>query len=527
MKSIPILLLVALNLINLSVWVQCDSIPSHLQLVHPDVHLDPNSIFSDPLVWKARLGQTIPGQQADLKAFVRWALSALPSQVGKTKTSALEDLNAQFHPFLLKNNSTLALPPTYLPFGPSSLQSLTASTLPDTQRALALLLKTNAFYASALTADRAGRLSISSYTGRTFFSHIIRTTSPLHYRYVDAKLADNLTITSFEIYQISPNGTKLPQAGSALDAHEALLVLLNYYSECLHTNLHSFQYLLGSGLAHAADVSVPMNAFAGSYFLNLATTYQAVVDLDLREGGVLVGGLFQANRTALLGVLREVLARWGRFKTAEQFVDEFLFAGFPDKARPRALGLLEQFRRHAELLHSYACNTTAFMAAAPAYQLPRVNQRLRGFMRGTGARLSSVADVRQWLELMSVTGLMHGQTLSFSRLMCTKVAFVAISPGEEFGGWDVQYWRATAPTIVGAQPGRALLTAGVWERESPYYDPKLVEMVERFTVRAAQLKEEYYEEVKGEGNLERDGWLLADFFPDGFDGRQLTITTYL
>jgi len=304
-------------------------------------------------------------------------------------------------------------------------------------------------------------------------------------------------------------------------------VHLNYYSECLHTTLHSFQYIMGSALAHAADINVATNAFAQPYFANLLTTYEAVVSLDLRVDGVLVGGIFQSNRTEILSILRDVLAEWGSFKSADEFVNDFLFAGFPDKDVPEKLDLLTQFQKHVEVIDSFAEEVNSYIASNERYQLIRLNHRLRSFLLGTGENLSHISNLEEWLGLMSVTGLLHGQTLSFTRLMVTRVAFIEISPDDDFGAFDLAYWRSAAPTIVGAQPGRFLFNSTTFSSETPYFDPELVAVISKFTDEVTVLKQAYYEEVEAEGDIAKNGWILADFFPDGFDGRQLTITTYL
>jgi len=128
---------------------------------------------------------------------------------------------------------------------------------------------------------------------------------------------------------------------------------------------------------------------------------------------------------------------------------------------------------------------------------------------------------------MSVIGLMHGQSLSFTRLMCTKVALTAISPSDVFGPFDLAYYRSTAPTIIGAQPGRFLFNSTIFSSESHYFDPQLVAVMSKSTAEATTLKQAYYDEVNAQGDIAKHGWILSDFFPDGFDGRQLTITTYL
>jgi hypothetical protein len=498
-------------------------IPSHLDLVHPDVHLDPDSLFANEKVWKARiLNQHVEAQVADLRNFVIWALAELPKALNRDKVTALKELNSQWKDFLVVNQSHL--PEDYLFFGPESLQTIGDETLADLKNIISLFFKTNAFYTSALTADVNGQLSIRSVDGDSYYAKVIRTIDSA-YLLIDAELTNDFEISSYQVYTVS-NGVKTNVDVTELEAHQILIVLLHYYAQCIHTNLHTFQYIMGSALAQAADKNVATLAFATPYIFNLASTYTAVVDLDLRVGGVLVGGLFRADRDALLGVLREMMVTWGKCKTSKHFIDRFLFSGFPDKNLPRELGILEEFRKHSEIITEFADAINDYMRPNVRYELMRVNHRLKNFLSSTGSGLSRISYLKDWIELMSVTGLMHGQTLSFTRFMATNVAYKAISPQETFTMFDLGYWRATAPTIIGAQMGRSVMESSMYENESPYFDPDLVEIIHDYTVKANNLKKEYYDQVKSEGLISDYGWILSDFFPEGFDGRQLTVTTY-
>ncbi len=53
-------------------------------------------------------------------------------------------------------------------------------------------------------------------------------------------------------------------------------------------------------------------------------------------------------------------------------------------------------------------------------------------------------------------------------------------------------------------------------------------MLQEFDAKAAKLKKDYYEQLmKDEDLFSEHGWILSDFCPDGIDGKQLTITTYI
>ena len=49
-----------------------------------------------------------------------------------------------------------------------------------------------------------------------------------------------------------------------------------------------------------------------------------------------------------------------------------------------------------------------------------------------------------------------------------------------------------------------------------------------FDTKSSKLKIDYYDKLmKDQANFAKHGWILSDFCPDGIDGKQLTITSYL
>eukprot|EP00957_Ditylum_brightwellii_P024577 1856007-Ditylum_brightwellii.AAC.1 len=60
------------------------------------------------------------------------------------------------------------------------------------------------------------------------------------------------------------------------------------------------------------------------------------------------------------------------------------------------------------------------------------------------------------------------------------------------------------------------------------YDAKLQEVLEPYETMANELKEAYKNKIMEDTDKFNDyGWILSDFCPDGFDGKQLTVATYI
>ena len=60
------------------------------------------------------------------------------------------------------------------------------------------------------------------------------------------------------------------------------------------------------------------------------------------------------------------------------------------------------------------------------------------------------------------------------------------------------------------------------------YDAKLQQVLDTYDEKATDFKESYKNEImKNTYELNNYGWILSDFCPDGFDGKQLTVSTYI
>jgi hypothetical protein len=94
-------------------------------------------------------------------------------------------------------------------------------------------------------------------------------------------------------------------------------------------------------------------------------------------------------------------------------------------------------------------------------------------------------------------------------------------------------------TISGMQEGRHVFNpivdqyALMEETFEPFdngteYNEKLKAVLEKYDSMSTELKEAYKTKIMEDPEMFNNfGWILSDFCPDGFDGKQLTITTYI
>jgi hypothetical protein len=59
------------------------------------------------------------------------------------------------------------------------------------------------------------------------------------------------------------------------------------------------------------------------------------------------------------------------------------------------------------------------------------------------------------------------------------------------------------------------------------YSDKLQVVLDDADKTATALKEDYKKKLIANPDFDDFGWILSDYCPDGFDGKQLTVTTYI
>lgn len=517
-------------------------VPRHLQTVYPNIHLPVDSIFKDATVLDARMNGTTAGNPAIVfvGGISLGPSPILPAQLGQPKVQAFNALNELWLSKISPNASLR----TTTPFGPESLMTLTneVDTLSALEITIATLFRTNSFYTSALSSCKGAPCITTNGSG--LFATIVRNMN-VTYQRVDAILDEDLMIQSFTV----SDGQGVVQA-SRLHAYKALAFLLNYHSEVLHASLHSAQYLLASALVHASDNSFSMATFARTYTWNIRRSYDAVVSLDLgykqEDNAVLVGGTIGASRDGLLATMEEIILNMTAGPNAEAFVDNFLLHGLGSELASKH-GVLHEFRKQAHLLDGYSTEMQNALNQS-GFPLQEMESRLAWYCRNISLlkepSKGQITKFKSWLEIQAVLAIMHTNTLSFTRFMATIAALEVSSPQENFTNWELYYWRATAPTIIGVEPGFHLFGQAPFDynwRSLPRPSaqtpaalvqmswssayPKISAVLQKFENLSFALSQEAHRvsSISEMGYLE---WLTADFFENGFDGRQITYTTY-
>ena len=283
-----------------------------------------------------------------------------------------------------------------------------------------------------------------------------------------------------------------------------------------------------TGIVHSTS-KTDLESWAKPYVLNIYLKYVEVEKSLFGEGGFLTGTgasgyrVKEKDSKKVLEINREMLCKWGSVKTANEYISDFLFENM-DAAAMKKAGLCEEFLKHVDIISPYATamdNEFKKNIATNAV----ITDRLTTYMSKTGKGVSSVNNMKTWMELMSVTGILHGSTLSMSRLVLTH-SFLSLNTPESptFTERDVAWVKTMTGTILGA-----LDDFHVFSNTLPCTSPYNVNRVLlEFDAITHDLKAKYFKKISEDAEIfENYGWILTDHGPNFVDGKQLTITTYI
>jgi len=333
----------------------------------------------------------------------------------------------------------------------------------------------------------------------------------------------------FNITSITSFRNKVQVEENRQDACSALMFLIMFYCEVIHAIIHVLHLVMVTAVADATNDSVVMNTWAKPYFPNVFVKYEEVASLLFSEGGILVGGVFKAKRDQVLGIAKEIIRSWGACTTAEEFVNGFLLAGCLELGKKQIIknGILTEFLKHADLVGPYATDLVSeFNKLNKGSELTKVDNNIRLFMTNCGTGVfTNITNMKSWIEVMSITGLMHGGTLSFTRLFMTEPIMALFTKEDKYTETDADTMKTASATIVGMMEERFVFSDQI--QNKAIMPPGLKQVITKYAALTLNLKADFFNKIVQSEPFLKDGWALTDFCLDGIDGKQFTLTTYI
>jgi len=135
---------------------------------------------------------------------------------------------------------------------------------------------------------------------------------------------------------------------------------------------------------------------------------------------------------------------------------------------------------------------------------------------------------------MLITGVIHGGTLSMTRLPCKPEILRWRNIDEpNWGPSDAFASAAASSTIVGKQKNKHVCgnkKSAPEDVDGPFDDitgGSLQKVLDEYDQAAGDLKKVYEAKIQKRDDFDDVGFLLTDYCTDGFDGKQLTLAVYI
>ena len=283
---------------------------------------------------------------------------------------------------------------------------------------------------------------------------------------------------------------------------------------------------MSSAMVHATN-NTALSSWSKPYMYQIFFKYMQVETIILSKNGFITGsasassGFNAINRTRILEIIKAMLCEWGSYKTADQFVKKFLLGNISPKAMCGS-GIATALLRQVELIGPYANAMDKEFKKDPNYKT--INANLKSYLLQTGTGVSSISSMKSWLELMSITGIVHGSTYSMTRLSLTPSLISVNSPDSTtFTALDAVLVRVLSVTILGADEDFYVFSDSL-PASYPYGISKVLTSYDKKT---AYLKDLHHKEITKDPKVYKTfGWILSDHGPNFTDGKQLTLITY-
>ena len=406
---------------------------------------------------------------------------------------------------------------------------------------LVALLRSNPFFGSALKAVKleSGEVEyhVKSYDqiDRTWFARFSDTYTEKFLR-ANAVFDADFNLKSYEVLSYDAGtkvGTPIPDV-SEEDAMGRLLFLLGFYFQCIHSLIHIFHVLLVSGLVDSTRDNRNMGPFARQYQENIYLKFVEVKHLLLAPNAGLTGKSHNGDREGILNLMGDVMKLWGECRSAQEFLEKFLLqdslhVGIETLAKS---DILTQFLEHVKILPNFAkAMDDVFRMDGEEYH--KSIKALKYFLLNTGANGPHVDNLQTWIELMGITGIIHGATLSATRLLCShQVLRFFFEEREFFDTKDLDHDKAcdgeTLKTLLGTIVGimeEKDVFSNMMQKERANPLTRAVELI--YGGQSAQLKLQYFLKIKDTEEFKEFGWIWTDYCPDMIDSKQFTIDTYV
>lgn len=308
----------------------------------------------------------------------------------------------------------------------------------------------------------------------------------------------------------------------------AFMTPLLYFFEVCHATLHVFTYIM-LGAANTATFGTEMYDFVKQYEPNIFLKYQEVALLLFnKKNGLLCGQAWNpVDYDKCMKAAKDVFALYAGQSTAKEWFENVFCAG--NDAIIRNEKLLPQARKYIPVFKQLSNGAMEKLREKLNHHyfqsMAGVNEKLLTYLSKTdgddnAASMFTMHDFENWVECQGMAGLLHGNTLSFTRLIFTKYC--------QFGGdWESENFdpkfsasSAAVGTLMGLEEEHAINQA------EPVENTEFYDMMKTLQALTADMQEDFWKNLTAP-EKEQFTWVLSVWGPNMLDQTQLTISTYV
>jgi hypothetical protein len=430
------------------------------------------------------------------------------------------------------------------------------------KKILPMLCQSNPFYASALTiSEDQEHFELIAFTDEPelgdeplYLSLMRELTDDSHN--INAKFDKSMNLIEITVLD-TDSGKVVVVPEEEWDYYSSgILYNVFYYSSAVHANVHILHYLMCAGIVMSTrKTNKSMEKWADIYDDNISIKYVEVAALlfestiggkafnipGAAEGYKIVSGEqgFGAS-PKMMSKIHDMQKLWGSLKNTDEFIKKFLQVGVystfkgDDAELEKMLeeaSILTEWNKHRDNVPKAAKALTEAMKKDDPKAFAKAEAKLTSFMAACGEDISSIDSISSWYQLMSITGLFHGSTLSYTRLIIVPEIIRWRNIGNpEWDQFDYALMNTVFGTVQGMTLDRHVFTSSIehgWDWDTEDISDTVMAVLDNYDSKAKDLKTDYTEELQNRDDLREFGWILTDHCNDGYDGKQHTITTYI
>jgi len=191
------------------------------------------------------------------------------------------------------------------------------------------------------------------------------------------------------------------------------------------------------------------------------------------------------------------------------------------------VGMLTEFRKQIAFVKPFASEMSEALSSIDSEKFAAAESKTADLLGRVGLK-SNIKTIADWTEIMCVTGIVHGSTISYTRAFSN--AEILSWRNKQNPVWDAGDIRIVSiglATVTGMQDERHVFSPVTNQGGLSYAKP-MTDVLEKYTAMSNERKEAYAKELLEDmDEFNKYGWILSDFCPTGFDGKQLTIASYI